>query len=259
MSTSNYIDELQLTTGIDIPVPELRLTIRQPSVKEVAMLTEHKYFLALSIFKMNSQELKLQNQEGAENITNWMIFNETISQKIEGVDNPRKLVTNFLRLFVPKINFGPRSLMIEVDDEIINIEEENFDLFQQIVCEAGAVFLLGKHEGEDFKPVNAQAAAIAEKMKKSRKKLAALKETSSPKNEGFLGRYIKAVATVTANSIEDVCKMTIYQLNEIMQMYLSWEAYDLDIKSRLAGSKGENKLVHWMMRKDQNESTIGTL
>ncbi|DAY91951.1 MAG TPA: hypothetical protein [Caudoviricetes sp.] len=45
-----------------------------------------------------------------------------------------------------------------------------------------------------------------------------------------------------------------------MQTYLAWEAYDLDVRSRLAGAKNDNKLVHWMMRDPENDDdSIGTL
>ena len=54
--------------------------------------------------------------------------------------------------------------------------------------------------------------------------------------------------------------MTMLQLNALMQTYLAWEAYDLDVKSRLAGAKNENKLEHWMMRDpDSEDDGIGTL
>lgn len=54
--------------------------------------------------------------------------------------------------------------------------------------------------------------------------------------------------------------MTMLQLNDVMQTYLAYEAYDLDIKSRLAGAKNQDKLVHWMMKDlDGNEDSIGTL
>lgn len=260
MNAKTYVDEFQLITGIDVPVPELKLTLRQPRMKEIAMLSEQGYFLALSLFKMTREELKIPVEIPVEEINNWKLLNETVNQKVKDVENPRQLVVNFMRLFCPKLNFGPRSLIIDTGgEEIINIDAENFDLFQKIICELGGGSLLSKHKGEDFNPVSAQAAAIAEKMKKAREKLAKAKGEQNKSNDGFLARFVKALTTVTANSLEDVGNMTIYQVNELMQTYLAWEAYDLDIKSRLAGAKGDSKLVHWMVRKDQNESTIGTL
>lgn len=60
---------------------------------------------------------------------------------------------------------------------------------------------------ETYNPINRRAAEIAEKLKKAHKKLAA--QQPKAKGKGFLARYIRAVAIATANSIEDVCNMTM--------------------------------------------------
>lgn len=54
--------------------------------------------------------------------------------------------------------------------------------------------------------------------------------------------------------------MTLFQLNTVLQTYLAWEAYDLDVRSRLAGAKNDKELVHWMMKNPgQENSSIGTI
>jgi hypothetical protein len=247
------VDELQLITGIDIPVAELGLTLRQPKIKDIAILGESNYFLALSIFKMSKDKIKITNPE----ITSWVIFNESLSQQIEGV-NVRLLILNFLQLFcLEKINIGPRSLMISKPDGIINIEPQQFDDFQGLILEIGGASLFTIPE-EEFKPRNKRAADIAEKMKKSRARLAALQPKSNSK--GFLTTYIRSVATVTANSLEQVCNMTLLQLNNIMQTFRAWESYDLEVKNRLAGAKVEGNLEHWMARSlEMENNSIGTI
>lgn len=45
-----------------------------------------------------------------------------------------------------------------------------------------------------------------------------------------------------------------------MQTYLAYEAYDLEVRSRLAGAKGDDKLIHWIMRDKEDEGqNIGTM
>lgn len=248
------IDELQIITGIDIPVEELSLTIHQPRAKEIAMVGESEYFIALSIFKMTKEQLKIEAPE----VSNWMVFQESLKQEIQGVKNTRVLLTNFLQLFfLSKVILGPRSIMLNSQDNLTNIEPEQFDILQEIISTVGGKSLLTPAE-EEFKPGNRKAAEIAEKMKKARKRLAA--QQPKVKSDGFMARYIKTVAVATSNSLEEVNNMTLLQLNEIMQTYLAWEAYDLEVKSRLAGAKGDDKLVHWVMRgsKQENDS-IGTI
>lgn len=224
------------------------------------MLGEQNYFIALQLFRMTKEQLHIESPE----VNNWMILQESMKQKIDGVKNTRTLVTNFLQLFFnDKIMFGPRSIIITPPDdgEAKSIEPEDFDGIQQLIGQIGGASLIQPPE-EQFNPKNKRAAEIAEKMKKARKRLAAVKaaESGVSANSGFLARYIRAVAVATSNSLEEVNSMTLLQLNEIMQTYLAWEAYDLEVKSRLAGAKGDKELVHWMMRgTGQDNDSIGKI
>lgn len=242
------ISELQLITGIDIPVPEIGLTLRQPNIRDISMLGEQQYFTALSIFITTADDLKNPPPE----ISSWDIFAEAISQEIEGIPNTRVLLTNFLQLFLPQANIGPRSLLVQNSKgEITQIEKEQFPIIQELVGGVGGAWLLrgGKGSKDEFKPVSSRAAEIAEKMKKGRAKLAAAKQAGEQKKSNdFIAKYVRAAAVVTANSLKEVTEMTLYQLMQVVEGYLNWEDYDLEIKNRLAGAKGEGKLEHWMMR-----------
>lgn len=256
---SFQIDDLQLITGIDIPVQELGLTIRQPKVKEIAMLGEAQYFTALSIFTMTTKQLKINIPDA----TNWMLFQQTLSQKIEGISNVRSLLSNFLQLFfIPKVVIGPNSILLNnpKDESFISIEPNQFDDLQSIIHAVGGADLLKPSEEQEFKPGNKLAAQIAEKMKKGRARIAAMQPQA--KHEGFLAKYIRAVAIATPNSLSEVNDMTMLQLNTLMQTYINYEQYDLEVRSRLAGAKGEDKLTHWITRPlggNNENSSVGKL
>ncbi len=238
-----YLDNLQLISGIDLRIDSLNFTLHQPKMFEIAVLGESDYFLALSIFKMSTDTLKVP----AANITNWMVFKEALGQEVPGVKDVPGLITKFLQLFVKeKIMIGPRSLMIQSKDGIANIEPEQFDEFRLYILEVGGSSLLSSNE-EEFKPGNKRAAEIAEKMKKARARVAAQKAAEN-KSDGFLAKYMRSVASVTSHAIGDVTQMTLMQMNDILQTYLAWESYDLEVRSRLAGAKNDDKLEHWMAR-----------
>lgn len=55
MAFNTTIDDLQAITGIDIPIEGLGLTIHQPKMREIAMLGQQNYFLALQVFRMNKK------------------------------------------------------------------------------------------------------------------------------------------------------------------------------------------------------------
>lgn len=74
---ADRIDELQLQTGCDFFVPELGVTIHQPSAREIAeKMTEQDYFIALQVFRMNKESLKITSPE----VTDWAVLNESLSQ-----------------------------------------------------------------------------------------------------------------------------------------------------------------------------------
>lgn len=261
MDLSNIPDELQLMTGIDIPVEGFGFTMRQPSVAEISMLGEQNYFIALQLFTINKEALKITSDQA----TDWDIFQEAIKQKVPGINDVKVLISNFLRLFFKEtVNLGPRSIMVMAKEEIVNIDAENFSDIQNIIGKIGGKSLLQPQE-EQFNTKSKRAQEIAEKMKKSRARLEKVKAAEmgiKPKevSKGFLSRFIKIVATKTSNSLQQVNSMTLPQLNSLVKSYNAWEAYDLDIRSRLAGAKSDKELIHWSMADqiDENRS-IGTL
>lgn len=256
MSLGFQIDDLQLITGIDIPVPVLGLTIRQPKMHEIAMIGENQYFIALQIFQITPKKLEISDKE----VTNWDVFQQSLTQQVSDINNVRVLLTNFIQLFFnEKITIGPRSIIIDANDRLVNIEPEKFEYLQTIIGSIGGNSFLQTSKEPEFKPANKLAAEIAAKMQKGRQRIAAMQPQA--KSEGFLAKYIRAVAIATSNSLAEINNMTMLQLNALMQTYINYEAYDLEIRSRLAGAKDEGKITHWIARplEGEKESSVGKL
>jgi len=53
------VDEIQLMTGIDVPSPSLHITFHQPRLREIAILNETDYFLALNLFMADKESMKI--------------------------------------------------------------------------------------------------------------------------------------------------------------------------------------------------------
>ena len=47
-------------------------------------------------------------------------------------------------------------------------------------------------------------------------------------------------------AIDDLTKLTMFQLYDLMERYMLWVSWDLDVKTRLAGGKPDNKPDNWM-------------
>lgn len=166
-------------------------------------MTEQDYFIALQVFRMNKESMKITSPE----VTDWAVLQESLKQEIDGIPNLQDLVLRFLRLFVEKINLGPRSFIVPSKNGMANIEPEQLAEFQAIVGRVGGAYLLKPNE-EEFRPLNRQAAEIAEKMKKARARLRAQQPQNTSK--GFISRYLRAVSTATPHTLHDACDMTLY-------------------------------------------------
>lgn len=259
------IDELQIITAAPIPLVELGVTLRQPTAREIALLGEEQYFIALKLFLMSTKDLKIRTQ----GVSNWDIFQQVLKQKVDGVADVRNLISNFIKLFfVENASLGPRSIIVQTKKGISNIEPEDFDVVQAVVRQLGGADLLVPQE-EIFRPKNKKAAEIAEKMKKARKRLARVKAIESgqdpdaPKKADFLGKYIRSLAVVTANSVEQLSNMTLLQINTLMETYLAYEQYNIEVQQRMipmVDHKNDKPLIHWMMQdKKKEDSGIGTI
>jgi hypothetical protein len=47
-------------------------------------------------------------------------------------------------------------------------------------------------------------------------------------------------------SLFDTINLTLYQLYDILERFNYWIAWDIDIRSRLAGAKVDKPLENWM-------------
>ena len=44
---------LALMTGVDIPIPECQLTLRQPTIREISMIGEREFFTGAQVLCMD--------------------------------------------------------------------------------------------------------------------------------------------------------------------------------------------------------------
>lgn len=230
--------ELALFTGVDIPIPECQIIIHQPSIKEISMLGERWFLTGVQVLCIDKEQFKKDNSD-LSNTTNFQIF-MTIMHEKEARES-KESVIEALSLIVPntKVTLTPRSLLLNYNGANIIIDEGNFDSFQEILRQ---VFCLNKKE-DDFNPANAAAAKIAEKIKKGRAKVAHLKGEDVG---SVYARYISALSVGLKIPIKELINYTIYQINDQLERFGLWTNWDLDIRSRLAGAKGDGKPEDWM-------------
>ena len=157
----------------------------------------------------------------------------------------KEAVMKLFQIIFPeyKVNFLPRSLIFIKGEQMITIDESNFDILQKNIQ---YVFCLNNSSNDmhNFNPGNEKAREIAEKLMRGRQRVAA------QNHEGEGSIFVQYVSTLTVGlnsmSFNDCLNLTMYQLFDLVERYMLFINWDLDIKSRLAGGKPDSKPDNWM-------------
>ena len=233
---------LALITGIDIPIPECQLVIHQPSIKEISFIGEKTFFSGIQCLCLYKSAF-IEDKTHLSDITNFQIF-MMIMQESEAKDK-KEAVKQVLTLLFPikKVLITPTSLVFtEKDQENIIIDESNFEQLQEvirsIVCMQKATM-----DQQSFNPQGKKAQEIAQKLMRGRERIA--KEQGNM-NISILSQYISTLAIGLHLSLQSLINLTIFQLYDQVERYSLWANWDLDVRSRLAGGKPDNKPDNWM-------------
>lgn len=231
---------LALMTGVDIPIPELQTTIHQPSIKEISMIGEKDFFIGIQLLCI-SKEMYLQDENILAQTTNFHLFITLMNEK-ETADK-KAAVLQVLQLLFPKakVLITPRSMVFNFGEVIVNIDEQNFDVLQSLLKDQ---FCISGSGQEVFNPQDKRAKEIAQKLIKARQRVAAQKENGA----GSQFTQYLSVLTVGLNSmsLNDALNLTMYQMYDLIERYSLYLNWDIDIRSRLAGAKGDKPVENWM-------------
>ena len=233
---------LALMCGTDIPVPECQIFIHQPTIKEIALVGESDFFSGIQCLCLN-KSMFVKDERDLANITNFQIFMTIMSEK-EAADK-RFSVQQVCTLLFPKykVSFTPRSIMIMGGEQPIMIDENNFEFLQAAITDI-CCLKTGPMDQQAFNPSDAKAREIAEKLMRGRSRVAAQKGET---NVSIFSQYL-SIITVGLNSmsLQNAMDLTMFQLYDLVERYMLYINWDMDIRSRLAGAKPENQPDNWM-------------
>ena len=237
-----YDIRLALMCGSDIPIPECQLTVHQPTLNEIALIGENDFFMGIQTLCINKNMVN-QGETLLANTSNFQIF-MTIMQEKETLDK-KQAVQQLFPLLFPKqqLLLTPRSVILKDSNGSSTIDENNFDAFQRVISQ---IFCInsGPMNTQTFNPGDKKAKEIADKLTRARQRVAAQKGDG----EGSVFSQYISTLTVGLNSMSIVdCKnLTMYQLFDLIERYMLYTNWDLDVKSRLAGGKPETQVDNWM-------------
>lgn len=238
-----YDYTMALMTGVDIAVPELQLTLHQPSIKEISLIGEQEFFIGIQVLTVK-KNLYIQDEAILAQTSNFQIFMTMINEK--QMADKKMAVLQVLSLIIPKFKvvFTPRSMILNSPEVNITIDEDNFEFLQSVLI---AQFCLSGSGQESFNPKGKKANEIARKLMKARQKVAAQKAAEGGSDKSMFNQYL-SILTVGLNSMSlfDLMKLTMYQLYDLIERYMLYINWDIDIRSRMAGAKNDKPVENWM-------------
>lgn len=235
--------DLALMTGIDFPIPGCSLIIHQPSIEEISFLGEQRFFSSVQLLCINKSMYQSKDYDLSD-VTNFDIFMELINSS--AVNLQKQEVIQVLQLFFPsyKIAFTPRSILFNLSEETFILDEGNFEYFQKVL---NTMLCLAQGGQQSFNPQEGKAQEIAQKLQRARQRVSAIKNAQNKNQGSVLGNYLSVITVgLGSMSLPQVAKLTIYQLYDLVERYSMYINWDMDIRSRLAGAKGDKPVENWM-------------
>ena len=242
------IDELSLELGIDIPFLEAGVTIHQPRLKEIAYVTEHRFWLGCQLLKFDKENLTEQDKNSLSNWSNFNIIMSMIQEKNMESQQAKLNVLSILTLLFPNytINLGIKAIQLQHSQtkEIAVINNNNFEKFKDIINE---MFCLKGGDDKQYNPAGDLAKKLADKFKKARAKRAQLASGGRDnENISILGRYVSILTVGQKKDMNSFQDYTVYQLMDEFSRFNLKLQYDAWVKYKIAGAQDLQTPEDWL-------------
>ena len=232
---------LALMTGTDIPVPECQLTIHQPKIQEISFIGEQDFFVGAQCLTIN-KTMFVQDKTVLEEVNNFHIFMMIMQEK--QAKEQKMAVQQVLTLLFPKykVLFTPNSLLFQKENESVIIDATNFETLQNVLR---LIFCAknGPMDQQAYNPQGTKAQEIAKKLMRGRERIAAEKGSNTA---SAFSQYISMLSVGLHLTVQSLIELTMFQLYDLVERYMLWVNWDIDIKSRLAGGKSDHEPDNWM-------------
>ena len=247
------IDKLTLMTGTNIIIEGTPVKIHQPTISEIALIGEERFFYSLNSFMINIDKIKKTLEEKTEdkevakelikNINEYIVLLQYL-QTDEILVQDFELLCNLLfidyKIQLLQGNLIMKSLKSDLQD--FQFDLEFFLKLKDVIKE---IFKLNKiTENSSLNPKGKLAEKIASKMQKTRAKI---EKMNGPKGADILSHYISILSIGTnALNISTIKDLTIYQLYDQLERFNLYSQYQSSTQAAMAGAKVD--IVDWLKK-----------
>lgn len=252
------ISELVLMSGLDIELDKPSVKIRQPKIKEIALIGEDKFFSSMSIFYIKPEPLmdfiNLSEEEkkiwidSSTAYDNLLFLIQAIAlgpgeEKEKLIESIRMAFKILVSTHTFHFNSERGIMLLNADDKSHSIVVDR-DLFLKFKSIAEDIFLLKKFFGESdqSKKLSPAAQKIADKMALSEKKI---KELKNDKNSGDNSQFARILSIMgMKHELDYLSNLTVYQLYNQFERFNLLLSYEQSVQATLAGASNV-EIVDW--------------
>ena len=239
------LDHLLLLSGNDIPFPSARVTIHQPTLKQIAYISENTFWTGCQLLRFDKDMLITEDKKGLSSFSNFNILMSIINEKNMDAQQARVKIFSILTLLFPTKKFlldDIKTLKLEDIEtgEIAEINENNFADFQKILIQ---MFCLSNSQNKQYNPSGDLAKKIADQLKKGHEKRAQL----APDNQiSIFNRYVSILAVGEHKDINSLMNYTVYQILDEFNRFILKMHFDSWVQYKIAGAEGLEEPEDWL-------------
>lgn len=254
------IDSLTLMSGADIILDKPAVRIHQPTIKEIALIGEGKFFQSMNIFYIDStpfnsfvRELEDVSDEDKNDLIlnatayDYLLFLMQITSMSES-DNfttATALANTFFQCILKDYKFvfnSEESIMFLLSENLSDSIVVDRDLFIRFRDISIQIFLLNKFFADvKTEPLSPAAQKIADKMAATEKKIKEMK-SGGVEDDSQIARILSVLGVT--KELSYLNNLTIYQLFNQFERFNLFTNYDQSLKASFAGASNI-ELVDW--------------
>ena len=236
---------LLLKTKNDIPFFGGRTNIHQPTINEIALISEENFHVGVRFLAFDKDDISKDNFD-LDKMSNFDILMSMINDK-SGLQYKQK-ATMVLALLFPlynNITFEKDKIILKNDKEQKEINNRNFDEFKEHLEN---MFCLNDSDNKKkYNPASKRAEKIAEKLKKSREKVNKKKGIKTDENLSIYEYYISVLSVGESKSWNTLLDYTVPQLLDEFKRFQRKVAYEAYERAAIAGAQNLEEEAHWMI------------
>ena len=237
------LNKLTLLSGNDIPFPPAKVSIHQPTLKEIGYIGETNFFRGCELLTFSKNNLPSQDKKSLAKYSDFDIIMSIINSPKE--KQSKNIFISVLTLLFP-------DYIVQLKNNIIILSKENneqyilnasmFESFKEILIQ---IFCLDGKKEKQYNPGGKLAQRIADKLKKGHEKVQKQKGKDN-EDTHLLSQYVSILSTGLGKDINNLMEYTIPQLFDEYKRFEMKIQYDIYVKQKLAGAKDVKEVDFWM-------------